>query len=491
MRAHTRPSALALRLLPLVAATTFVACATNPATGKKEISLMSESQEIALGQQMDAEVRREMGVYNDAELQRYVEGIGMKLARASQRPELPWHFTVVDEPAVNAFALPGGYIYVTRGILPFLNDEAQLAGVLGHEIGHVTARHSAQQYTKATSAGIGLALLSIFVPQAAPLQGAAETALGVLFLKHGRDDEMQADRLGVEYTAKTGWNPAGVAGMLTTLGRLDEASGSRRGVPNWMSTHPAPADRVQEVREFIQQSAIPVGTSGTQASDRTEFVRRVDGIIYGDSPSDGIIRGNQFLHPDLRLALTFPEGWEIQNSASQVMAKAPERDNYMLLQLVPNPRGSVDQIAQSGMANAGFRQLNGQRAEINGMEAYVGTYQGSLEGLGNVVTTAAHIVHEKNVYMLAGLAPPNQFESAQREFTATIRSFKELSREEAAGIRPNRVDMYTVRNGDTWQSIAQRTGEGTVKASTLAIMNNYEPSQPPRAGDRIKVVVIG
>jgi predicted Zn-dependent protease len=151
----------------------------------------------------------------------------------------------------------------------------------------------------------------------------------------------------------------------------------------------------------------------------------------------------------------------------------------------------VDQIAQSGMANAGFRQLNGQRAEINGMEAYVGTYQGSLEGLGNVVTTAAHIVHEKNVYMLAGLAPPNQFESAQREFTATIRSFKELSREEAAGIRPNRVDMYTVRNGDTWQSIAQRTGEGTVKASTLAIMNNYEPSQPPRAGDRIKVVVIG
>jgi predicted Zn-dependent protease len=491
MRAHTRPSALALRLLPLVAAATFVACATNPATGKKEISLMSESQEISLGQQMDGEVRREMGVYNDAELQRYVEGVGMKLARASQRPELPWHFTVVDEPAVNAFALPGGYIYVTRGILPFLNDEAQLAGVLGHEIGHVTARHSAQQYTKATSAGIGLALLSIFVPQTRPLQGVAETALGVLFLKHGRDDEMQADRLGVEYTAKTGWNPAGVAGMLTTLGRLDEASGSRRGVPNWMSTHPAPADRVSEVRKFIQQSAIPVGTSGAAATDRTEFLRYVDGIIFGDSPSDGIIRGNQFLHPDLRLALTFPQGWEIQNTASQVMAKAPERDNYLLLQLVPNPSGSVDQIAQSGMANAGFRQLNGQRAQINGMEAYVGTYQGTLEGLGNVVTMAAHIVHEKSVYLLAGLAPPNQFESAQREFTATIRSFKELSREEAAGIRPNRVDVYTVRSGDTWQSIAERTGQGTVKPATLAIMNNYEPSQPPRPGDRIKVVVTG
>src|SRR5688500_1208718 len=367
MSLRTRQPRFVLASVSALLAATVVACATNPATGKKEFSLMSEAQEVQLGQQMDPQVKQEMGVYDDAELQRYVSNVGLRLARASERPNLPWHFTVVDEPAVNAFALPGGYIYLTRGILAFLNDEEQLAGVLGHEIGHVTARHSAQQYTKATSAGLGLALLSIFVPQTRPLQGVAETALGVLFLKHGRDDEMQADRLGVEYTAKTGWNPAGVAGMLTTLGRLDEASGSRRGVPNWMSTHPAPADRVQEVREFIQQSAIPVGTSGTQASDRTEFVRRVDGIIYGDSPSDGIIRGNQFLHPDLRLALTFPEGWEIQNSASQVMAKAPDRDNYMLLQLVPNAQGSVEQIAQAGMANSGFRQLNGERAQINGL----------------------------------------------------------------------------------------------------------------------------
>jgi predicted Zn-dependent protease len=489
MRVHARRSALMVRLLPLVAAATIAACATNPATGKKEISLMSEAQEIALGQQMDAEVRREMGVYDNPELQRYVESVGMKLARASQRPELPWHFTVVDEPAVNAFALPGGYIYVTRGILPFLQDEAQLAGVLGHEVGHVTARHSAQQYTKATSAGVGLALLGIFVPEAQPLQGAAQTALGVLFLKHGRDDEIQADQLGVDYTARTGFNPAGVAGMLRTLSRLDEASGSRRGVPNWLATHPAPADRVTQVQAYIAKAAIPVGTSG--ASGSTDLLRHVDGIVYGDSPSDGIIRGSQFLHPDLRLALTFPAGWEVQNSTSQVMAKAPERDHYMLLQLVQNPSGSVDQIAQSGMASAGFRQVNGQRSQLNGLDAYVGTYQGSLEGLGNVVTTAAHIVHDRNVYLLAGFAPPNQFDAAQREFAASIRSFKALSREEAAGIRPNRVDVYTVRSGDTWQSIAQRTGDGTVKASTLAIMNDHDPSQPPRPGDRIKVVVTG
>ena len=399
-----------------------LACATNPATGKKEFSLMSEAQEIELGKSMDGEVRKEMGVYEDAELQRYVESIGMRLARASQRPTLPWHFAVVDEPAVNAFALPGGYIYVTRGILPFLDNEAELAGVLGHEIGHVTARHSAQQYTKATSAGLGVQLLSIFVPEAQPFQGLTETALGVLFLKYGRDDELQADRLGVDYTAKTGWNPAGVGGMLRTLARLDEAEGSRRGVPNWLSTHPAPADRVQKVQGYIAQSGAPVGTTG-ETRDDVAFLRRVDGVVFGDSPSQGIVRGNTFLHPDLRLSIAFPRGWEIQNSREQVMAKAPEHNEFMLLQLVPNASGAIDQVARATMANAGFRQVNGERAQVNGLDAYVGTYQGQLEGLGNVVTLAAHIVHERNVYLFAGLAPPNVYHSAQRQFaTASDRS---------------------------------------------------------------------
>jgi predicted Zn-dependent protease len=486
---RTRRHPIAAAAVSAVFACAIAACATNPATGKKEFSLMSEAQEIQLGQEMDVQVKQEMGLYEDADLQRYVSDVGMRLARASERPNLPWHFTVVDEPAVNAFALPGGYIYITRGILPFLNDEAQMAGVLGHEIGHVTARHSAQQYTKATSAGVGLTLLSIFVPEARPLQGAAETALGVLFLKYGRDDELQADRLGIEYSAKTGWDPHGVAGMLRTLARLDAATGSRKGVPNWLSTHPAPADRVQRVTEFIDANPSAVGTAG-RTSDEAEYERRIDGIIFGDSPSDGIVRGNEFLHPVLRLALQFPRGWEIQNSAAQVVAKAPDRENYMLLQLVPNARGSLQQIAQTTMANAGFRQLQGERASVNGLDAYVGTYQGAMEGLGNVVTVAAHIVHDRNVYLLAGLAPPNQFERAQAEFANSIRSFRELSASEAESIRPNRVDIYTVRSGDTWQGLAERGGN-LVKPSTLAIMNNYEPSQPPRAGDRIKIVVEG
>ena len=472
----------------VLAATVATACATNPATGNREFSLMSEAQEVELGRQMDVEIRREMGVYDDPELQRYVESVGMRLAKQSDRPNLPWHFTVVDSPAVNAFALPGGYVYLTRGIMPFLDNEAQLAGVLGHEIGHVTARHSAQQYTKSTSAGLGLALLGIFVPEARPFGGLAENALGLLFLKHGRDAERQADSLGVAYAARTGWDPSGVAGMLNTLARLDEAAGSRKGVPNWLSTHPAPADRVREVQATVAQAAAKF--PGKPVVDEAEYLRRIDGMIYGDSPSEGIVRGSQFLHPDLRLALSFPQGWEIQNTKSHVLAKAPDRDNFLLLQLVPNARGSIEDVARGTMVNAGFRQLDGERARINGTDAYVGIWQGNMQGLGAVVTRTAHIVHGGNVYLLAGIAPSSQFEGADRQFASAIRSFRPLSASEASSIRPNRVDLHTVRGNETWQGLAERTGS-VVKPSTLAIMNDYDPGQPPRPGDRIKVVVEG
>jgi predicted Zn-dependent protease len=470
-----------------LAGAVIVGCATNPATGEREFSLMSEAQEIEIGRQMDGEIKREMGVYGDAQLQRYVDGVGQQLARASERPNLPWHFTVVDVPAVNAFALPGGYIYLTRGIMPFLQDEAQLAGVLGHEIGHVTARHSAQQYTKATSAGIGLTLLSIFVPESRPFGGLAESGLSLLFLRYGRDAERQADGLGAEYTARGGWDPGGVAGMLRALARLDEASGARRGVPNWLSTHPAPADRLQEVEATIVQARAKL--PGKPVIDEEEYLTRIDGLLYGDNPSEGIVRGNRFLHPELRLGLTFPNGWDVQNTKTQVIAKAPEREQYILLQLVPSARGSIEDIAVSTMSRAGFRQINGERTALNGSDAYISTWQGNMERLGTVVARTVHVGDGRNVYVVAGIAPANEFRSAEPAIMSTLQSFRRLSAQEAASIRPNRVDLYVVRN-ETWESLAARSG-GAIKPSTLAIMNGYEPTERPRPGDRIKVVVEG
>ncbi len=462
------------------------ACATNPATGQRQISLMSESQEIAIGQQADAEVRRDLGVYDDPELQRYVSDIGHRLARVSHRPNLPWAFTVVDHQAINAFALPGGFIYVTRGILPYLGDESELAGVLGHEIGHVTARHAAQQYTRATGGTIGLIALGIFVPSARPFGDLASTGLGLIFLKYGRDDEVQSDRLGIEYAAAAGWDPSGVPRFLSTLSRVDSLS--ERGIPNWLSTHPEPASRVTEAQPVAAKFA---STSGG-GRDREVFLRHIDGLVFGDNPKDGIVRGNAFLHPVMRFALEFPEGWEVENTAQQVAAREPGTQHYMLLQLVDQPRGrTLEDIAAASMSSAGFRRVDGQPTRISGLDAYVGVYGGSLRNIGRVMVRAAHVAHGREVYFVAGFAPEAEFASLDGVIAESLRSFRELSRDEAAAIRPNRVDFYVVRAGDTWQSIASRTSRSIVRAAQLAVMNGYEVNVQPSPGERIKIVVAG
>jgi predicted Zn-dependent protease len=464
-----------------------VACATNPVTGRREVTLMSESQEIAIGQQVDVDIRREMGVYDDPELQRYVADLGRRLAAVSHRPGLPWTFTVVDNAAINAFAAPGGYIYLTRGILAYMQDEAELVGVLGHEIGHVTARHAAQQYTRATGGTLGLIALGIFVPGARPFGDLASTGLGLLFLRYGREDELQSDRLGAEYAVAAGWDPHGVPRFLQTLSRVSEMS--ERGVPNWLSTHPEPGSRVEVARPIAEQLA--AGRELTR--NRDGYERRIDGIIFGDNPRDGIVRGRAFLHPELRFALEFPDGWEVRNSPQQVVAREPGEDHYMLLQIVQQPRGrDITEIAVNHMSGSGFTRVSGERTRISGLDAHLGVYRGSLQGLGRVLMRAGHIVMpDRTVYVLAGFAPEARYDRIQPVVTASIRSFRELSRAEAAGIRPNRIDFYTVREGDTWQSIAQRASQGIVQATTLAIMNGSEVNVQPRTGARIRIVVEG
>jgi predicted Zn-dependent protease len=448
--------------------------------------LMSEADEIQLGRQANAEVRKQMGLYDDAELQRYVAGVGARLARSSHRPSLPWSFAVVDQPAVNAFALPGGYIYLTRGILPFLRDEAELAAVLGHEVGHVDARHHAAAYSRQTLAGGGLAVLGILVPETQPLQGVAQVAFGLMFLKHGRDDELESDRLGVAYTASNGWDPNGMTGLLGTLARLDEASGTRRGVPNWALTHPPAADRVLKVEEAVSTSR----TSSSTARNETEFERVLDGVVYGDSREKGIVRGSDFLHPVLGFAMRFPQGWEIVNTDEQVAARESEENNVAMVLQLANGSGNVQQIAQSGMARAGLREVSGQRVNINGLPAYVGIYDGAMNNT-RVRLRAAHIQSGGRVYIVAGLAPAAQFGRADGAFQNTIASFRTMSRQEADRIQPNRIDFHTVRPGETWDSIARGPSGGAIRPATLAIMNGRQPGTQPKSGERIRIVVSG
>ena len=465
-------------------------CATNPVTGAREFVLMSEAQEIAMGREADGEVRRQMGLYEDDALQRYVEEIGLALASRSHRPELPWSFAIVDSPAINAFAIPGGFIYLTRGIMPFLGDEADLAGVLGHEIGHVTARHTVRAYTRASGTQLGLLVGGIFSPAARAVGGLAETGLGVLFLRYGRDAELQADRLGAEYAAISGWDPAGVRDMLSTLSRISEGS-ETRGVPNWLSTHPAASDRVDRVGSTLSELAARTDITGLRVN-RQGYLDRLDGLIYGDDPDQGVVRGRDFLHAELRFALRFPDGWEVVNTETQVGATQPGEAVYMVLQMVTDPETrDLEALAVDNMRRGGYRLDAGGEISINGLDAFVGTFTGGGDDDRQQRARIAYIDHRRSVYALGGLAEAEAYDRVEAEFDEAIRSFRSLSAAEAEEIRPNRIRFYTVHPGDTWQSIAQDAGHGIVPSNTLAIMNGVPVNEQPQAGDRIKIVVEG
>jgi predicted Zn-dependent protease len=460
-------------------------CATNPATGRRQLILMSEQEEIALGKQSDAEIRQQMGVYEDQALQQYVNRIGQRLARQSFRQNLPWTFTVVDEGAVNAFALPGGYIYVTRGILPYLRNEAELAGVMGHEVGHVDGKHSVDQYSKQMLAGGALTGASILLPKYESAFGAGGVVAQLAFLKFGRDAELEADKLGVGYSSGGGWSPQAMQGVLGTLGRLDAAQGSSRGIPNWAMTHPPAADRVTKVQEAVETATSRGGT----ATNAEQYERAIDHIVIGDSREKGMVRGSEFVHPVLRFSLQFPDGWDVVNGAQQVSASPGQQTNaVMLLELSPSA-GSPQQAARADMSAAGLTETSGGAGRVNGLDAYVGTYEGVVNNT-RVVIRSAHIRSGQQIYVVAGLATPDAFQRADRSFIATIQSFRQLSAQEAERIQPSRLGWHVVRSGDTWESLA-RQGGGAIKASSLAIMNGSDPSSAPRAGSRIRVVVAG
>ncbi|MBY0493616.1 MAG: aminotransferase class V-fold PLP-dependent enzyme [Cyanobacteria bacterium] len=470
------------------------ACATNPVTGKKQMTLLSEAEELAIGQQQDLEIRREMGVYDDPELQRYVNDIGQELARRSHRPNLPWSFTIVDSPAINAFALPGGYIYLTRGIMAYLDDESELAGVLGHEIGHVTARHAAQAYTRQAQANLGMTILSIFVPGTRPFANLGVSGLGVLFLRHGREAELEADSLGVQYGSGAGYDPGGVPRFLSTLARISAMS--ERGVPNWLSTHPNPGVRVAKAEPLAGKFA----SADARTVNQDQYLERISGLTFGDNPKDGIVRGSEFLQPLLRIGVKFPDGWELTNTPDAVMAQEPGTQHFMVLQEVEASaqqgyaaRGArtLADVAVTAMRTSGFTAIDGTLQQINGNDAYIGRYRGKAKDVGDVEMRAAHIQIGRQLYVVAGFAPKAAFERIDPAFRSSLQTFRQLTVQEASNIRPNKIDFYVVRRGDSWQSIAARQSKGYVNAATLAIMNDREVNVQPQAGDRIKIVVEG
>ena len=352
-----------------------------------------------------------------------------------------------------------------------------------------------QAYTRATGAQMGLMLGQILVPAMRSPYGApglgdvAAQGLGLLFLKFGRDDENQADRLGAEYAAYAGLNPNGVAGMLETLSRIADTT-DRRGTPNWLSTHPDPSDRVLDVSDTVDGLLAGVDDESELRVRRDQFLDRIDGMYYGDNPEQGITIGQDFLHPVLMFALTFPEGWEVQNNPEMVVANESGQDAYMVLRASSGTGPSLDQVAYQEMTDAGFRRDQGQITEMNGLDAYLGLYSRTEQGTQTMISQVAHIQHDRTVYMLGVFTDVDRYQAIERIVSESLRSFRPLTQTEAEEIKPNRISIYTVREGDTWEGLAQDR-DMIVDAQMLAVMNGYTVDEQPVPGVRIKTVVAG
>jgi predicted Zn-dependent protease len=457
-------------------------------TGQRELVLISESQEIAMGDQSDPQILAEFGRVPDEALQGYVANVGNKLAAVSHRPELEWHFTVVDSPVVNAFAVPGGYIYFTRGIMAYFNTEAELAGVMGHEIAHVTARHSVRQLSRGQLAQLGLAAGSILSPTFGQFGGAAETALGLLFLRHGRDAERESDRLGVGYAAGAGYDPREVSRFFEVLERLSEA-GDRQTLPGWLSTHPDPGERVETTRALSEEliSQLSLSPDGMTVNRDAHF-RSLDGLVFGDNPREGFMEGGRFYHPDLRFQLSFPSDWPVENTRAAVYALDPEQQAEMQLRLAEVPEGTTARQYVERLAAEGMVPQSGGYRTINGSPAFVGVYALAAQGR-TIPVLAAFIEFQGRLYEIIGATSDlGRYGSVMER---SIMSFDRLTDSRILNVQPDRLTIYTARQDDTLQALAQRLANPRVDASDLSVLNRLAPDARISAGLLVKLVEPG
>jgi len=471
----TRTSLLLALFVVVVAA-----CAVNPATGRREFSLVSEAQEIEMGREADPQVTASIGVVDDPDLQAYVSGLGQRLAAVSERPALPWSFKVVDDPVVNAFAIPGGFIYVTRGILAHFDSEAELAGVLGHEIGHVTARHSASQMSRQQLQMIGLGVGMVFSDAVRQYGGVVAAGLQVLNLRYSRGDESEADGLGLRYISRLGYDSDAMIGVFQMLAQV--SGGGEGRVPEWQLTHPYPENREADTRARIAQMGLASG--GTVGRD--EYLDHIDGLVYGEDPRQGFFQDSRFLHPELAFGLTFPSGWSTVNQRSVVAAVAPSEDAVLALNLVDDggaPASELrDFLSQQGIQGGSIREDG-----FGPVERARASFEATTES-GTLTGEAAFVRYDGNVYRLLGYSTPARWSSYSGAVASAISSFSALTDPAILGVQPWRSDIVPLP-GTLRLTTYLQGNPGPVDAEVLGRLNRHDPAEVLNAGTRIKRVV--
>ncbi|SFP71912.1 M48 family metalloprotease [Hymenobacter arizonensis] len=465
-------------------------CATNPVTGKREVSLVSEGQEVAMGAQSDPAVTAQFGLYEDPKMQKFIDEKGQKMAAVSHRANLKYQFRVVDSPVINAFAVPGGYVYFTRGIMAHFNNEAQFAGVLGHEIGHVTARHSARQQTKAILGQVGLMGAMIASPQVAQFGEQAMQGMQLLFLKFGRDDERQSDELGVEYSSKIGYDASQMADFFQTLARQQQTSGSE-AIPDFLSTHPNPEDRYNTVHKLADQWKQKNG-SPKLAVNRDQYLQLIDGMVYGEDPKQGFVENSMFYHPELKFQMPVPTGWKSQNTPQQFQMADPA--GKALLVLMTAPGSTVEEAAQAIAKQLSLQPTDSRRTTINGFPAlvFVADQVQQNQQTGQQVAgvrVLGHIIQDgKTIYAIMGVSAPADFPNYSQQFSSVAEAFRRLTDADKLNRQPERIRIKKLALRSNLAQALTTNGIPTKRHEELAILNGMALNEQLNAGSFIKVV---
>lgn len=481
-----KPAAFRRIAVVVLGALSLTHCAQNPVTGDRNFVLMSQAQEIQMGAQAHDEVLREYAALDHPALQAYVNEIGHRLAAQSHRPGLEWHFTVVDSADVNAFALPGGYVYITRGLMAYLNSEAELAGVIGHEIGHVTARHGVRQQSAQTAAGFGAVLGSILVPGLGNQAGATllQTLAQSWTAGYGREHELESDRLGAQYLARAGYSPQAMIDVIGVLKNqeLHAAEQARREgrkpatYHGTFATHPSNDARLRQVVGEAARYSVATPRLG-----RSDYLQHLAGVYFGDSPEQGVIRKHALLHEKLGLAVQFPQGWTIRNRPDRVVALHPQGDALVELRQGPKNDRPLDTLQQ------GLKLDPGARYDSGSLSGYPAAFAAGAQQ-GKPVVVAA-VVFNGTQYLIAGIARDQAVYARERgKLRGAINSFHALTAAERQAARPHVLQITAAQPGATMARLAQHSPLGADAETELRLLNGLYPSGEPRPGQLLKIV---
>jgi len=466
-----------------------ISCAINPVTGKKQLMLMSEAQEIQLGISYDPQVMATFGEYADNNLQNFVQTKGTEMGKISHRPNLEYHVKVIDSPVVNAFAVPGGFIYLTRGILAQFNNEAELMGVLAHEMGHITARHTVHMQSKQQLGQLLLIGGMIVSEEFAKYAQYAMEGMQLLFLKFSRDDERQADGLGVEYSSKIGYDAHKMADFFKVLQKMSLAE-NQGGIPTFLSTHPDPGDRYNSVNQSATEWQTKLSLPQYKVN-QDGYLQMINGIIYGEDPKQGYVEGYTFYHPDLKFKFQFPSGWKLENSPLQVVMVPTDQKAILIFGM--SSQRTLESAVDTTVRQHQLSVQGTKRVTVNGLQAIMMQSKQAVQDQSTGATSSNMILsyfisYNNIIYLFHGITTEADFNSYARLLDSSMASFSVLTEASKLNVKPKRVNVVKVQRAGALSDAFAYYRVPQTQYNELALLNDLELTDQVPTGKLIKII---